>query len=161
MAKSPLVLPPCVPVRAKPNAARMPMRFNCREDMGASVAMTTMTDPCEFALDALRHNQAIPARPARRPRAVCAASQNSIARERQRYSVPVHRAEHARRRPDAAFEFIANHARPAADRAFGDDAVRGGINGFKDMRLWSHAARAHRSDSCRSSRRQSAKCPTS
>ena len=45
MKMSPLVFPEVDPVRARPSAAREARRSSCRDDSGASVATTTITDP--------------------------------------------------------------------------------------------------------------------
>src|SRR6185436_13956812 len=45
MKMSPLVLPEVDPVRARPSDARAARRSSCRDDSGASVATTTITEP--------------------------------------------------------------------------------------------------------------------
>ena len=51
---SPLPLPDHVPVRARPRVARRDIRSSWRDDTGASVAMTTITEPSRPSTGASR-----------------------------------------------------------------------------------------------------------
>ena len=114
---SPEPLPETLPVRARPSEARRARRFSWCGNSGASVATTMMIEP----VSCLRIS--VPSRisrPTGTPAIMQLLPQPVVGLHQHPDGVvrPA-LAELARGRADAALEFVADHARPAADVAFG------------------------------------------